>query len=581
MSWVAAGVSGVAGIASGLIGSSGAKDAAGAAKKTAKRALHLQRDMYQDQVKRGEKLTANQIRTIRAGRDQTQSLADAEKYRLGRINRDERDMNARLGEQTARANAGRLIGDRSDTLNALAGDRDANIRTLTGSRDRTVDLYRDSTDANLRAISGARDASLGDSRRTQAANILGAEEARDASLLDSYRGQRNNIRGIDAARDASLLDSYRGQQNNIAGIDAARDRSIANFQPALGLGNNALSAFGAELGLGSGPEGWGGLSMTPGAQFRLNEGYRDLQGTAAAQGGLNSGATLAAMEEYRQGLASTDRDAQMAQLMALGGVGQNAASNIANIDMGAAGDIAAQRNYGTGLRSDLRTGAASQVAAQRNIGTGLRSDLRTGAASEIGGYREAGTGLRANLRSGAASQIVGARQWGAQGESDALRDYGGAIVGERNYNTGAANNARQYYGNALNANRTSNLEYQTGVNSDFARAQAQREVGYTDRATNSTNNYTANMGAARSNMMSGGQQAAQGYATGGANALASIGDAGAAAAAGAANAWNGGIENGFKTFGFLTQNGMQNPLAARAQQNVTAANTPPPMARPW
>jgi hypothetical protein len=47
-------------------------------------------------------------------------------------------------------------------------------------------------------------------------------------------------------------------------------------------------------------------AQTPGYQFQLQQGENAVQNSAAAQGGLLSGGTLASMNQYAQGLASTN-----------------------------------------------------------------------------------------------------------------------------------------------------------------------------------------------------------------------------------------------------------------------------------
>jgi hypothetical protein len=79
----------------------------------------------------------------------------------------------------------------------------------------------------------------------------------------------------------------------------------------------------------------------PGYGFRLSEGMKALDRTAAARGGLLSGATFKAAQRYGQDLASqeyqnafnryqTERAAQLNPLQSLAGVGQTAAGTLTN-----------------------------------------------------------------------------------------------------------------------------------------------------------------------------------------------------------------------------------------------------------
>jgi hypothetical protein len=77
----------------------------------------------------------------------------------------------------------------------------------------------------------------------------------------------------------------------------------------------------------------------PGYAFRLSEGIKGLNNTAAARGGLLSGGTLKATERYAQGLASqeyqnaynrynTDYNMKLSPLQTLAGYGQGATNNL-------------------------------------------------------------------------------------------------------------------------------------------------------------------------------------------------------------------------------------------------------------
>jgi hypothetical protein len=79
----------------------------------------------------------------------------------------------------------------------------------------------------------------------------------------------------------------------------------------------------------------------PGYGFRLSEGMKALDRTAAARGGLLSGAALKGAQRYGQDLASqeyqnafnryqTERAAQLNPLQSLAGVGQTAAGTLTN-----------------------------------------------------------------------------------------------------------------------------------------------------------------------------------------------------------------------------------------------------------
>lgn len=66
------------------------------------------------------------------------------------------------------------------------------------------------------------------------------------------------------------------------------------------------------------------LMDSPGYQFRLAEGNKALDRSAAARGGLFSGATLKALSRYNQDYASNEYGNQWNRLASIAGVGQQA-----------------------------------------------------------------------------------------------------------------------------------------------------------------------------------------------------------------------------------------------------------------
>lgn len=119
----------------------------------------------------------------------------------------------------------------------------------------------------------------------------------------------------------------------------------------------------------------------PGYAFRLSEGIKGLNNTAAARGGLLSGGTLKATERYAQGLASqeyqnaynrynTDYNMRLAPLQTLAGYGQGATNNL----------TATTGNYGANQADTLaNTGnirASSYLNATDALARGASQYLR-------------------------------------------------------------------------------------------------------------------------------------------------------------------------------------------------------------
>lgn len=153
-----------------------------------------------------------------------------------------------------------------------------------------------------------------------------------------------------AAADRSAELQYKMYQEN-----AARQ------QPWLEAGQGALNKLTAAVDYK--PFGMDQFKADPGYAFRLGEGQKALERSAAARGGLISGGALKAATRYGQDAASqeytnafnryqTERAAMLNPLQSLAGVGQTTAQQL-----GSAG-----QSYGTGA-SEAYQGAANARAS--------------------------------------------------------------------------------------------------------------------------------------------------------------------------------------------------------------------------
>ena len=117
----------------------------------------------------------------------------------------------------------------------------------------------------------------------------------------------------------------------------------------------------------------------PGYGFRLSEGMKALDRTAAARGGLLSGATLKGAQRYGQDLASqeyqnafnryqTERAAQLNPLQSLAGVGQTAAGTLTN----------AYGNFGAQTGQNLQDIASARASGYLGQSNALSSALGQG-----------------------------------------------------------------------------------------------------------------------------------------------------------------------------------------------------------
>ena len=169
-----------------------------------------------------------------------------------------------------------------------------------------------------------------------------------------------------AKRAAQAQERVGGQQLELS--ERIYDETTGRFAPYAEAGRGALDAYRYEMGLGAAPEGYTGIEASPAHQFLMQQGVKDIQSSAAARGKLGSGATLTALERYRMGLATQDRDMQLGCLSGLAGMGQASAGMQA----------ASGQAYGQMAGSALANIGESRAAGHIGVGQGIASGINTG-----------------------------------------------------------------------------------------------------------------------------------------------------------------------------------------------------------
>lgn len=87
---------------------------------------------------------------------------------------------------------------------------------------------------------------------------------------------------------------------------------------------NTLLALAGQQGQGAADSAFGTFRASPGYQWRLNEGVRNVEGSEAARGSLYSGSTLKALQDRGEGLASQEYGNWTDMLRGLSDVGYGA-----------------------------------------------------------------------------------------------------------------------------------------------------------------------------------------------------------------------------------------------------------------
>ena len=169
-----------------------------------------------------------------------------------------------------------------------------------------------------------------------------------------------------------------------AAADRAAQLQNAQFQqtredlaPYRAAGQTALNAL-TPLATNYQKFGMDQFQQDPGYAFRLSEGQKALDRSAAARGGLISGGALKAAQRYGQDMGSqeymnafnryqTERNAQLNPLQSLAGVGQTTSTQLGQFGAANAANVG---NLMTG-------GAAAQAAGQVGMTNALTGGLGT------------------------------------------------------------------------------------------------------------------------------------------------------------------------------------------------------------
>ena len=154
--------------------------------------------------------------------------------------------------------------------------------------------------------------------------------------IASNKAAGTQARATEAATAAQTASTERG----IEAQERMFERQVALQEPWRVAGVNALNKL-IPMSMEYQPFTAKEFQADPGYAFRMKEGLRALDRTAAARGGLLSGNQLRGVTEYGQELASqeftnafnryqAERAARMQPLQSLAGVGQSASNTLSN-----------------------------------------------------------------------------------------------------------------------------------------------------------------------------------------------------------------------------------------------------------
>lgn len=157
------------------------------------------------------------------------------------------------------------------------------------------------------------------------------------------------------------------------------ERQVELSEPWRKAGETALNKL-VPLATEYTPFGMTQFQADPGYGFRMSEGMKALERSAAARGGLLSGATLKGIQRFGQDLGSqeyqnafnryqAERQARLAPLQSLAGVGQTTAQQIGEAGMRTAQNVGETLTSGAAARASGYVGGAN--ALTQGLGTYL------------------------------------------------------------------------------------------------------------------------------------------------------------------------------------------------------------------
>lgn len=194
--------------------------------------------------------------------------------------------------------------------------------------------------------------------------IIGGLASNKAASTQAGAAQSAADAQLQASREANAL------QQRIY------EESIKRQQPFLDVGANALNRLVALNQPGADTSQF--LQMDPGYGFRLAEGQKALERSAAARGGLISGAALKAAQRYGQDLGSQEYGAAYNRLAGLANLGPSAAGIMSNLG----------QSYGSQAGQNLMAGGQAVAGGLTNAAAARSSGYMGGANALTGGLSQ-------------------------------------------------------------------------------------------------------------------------------------------------------------------------------------------------
>lgn len=208
-----------------------------------------------------------------------------------------------------------------------------------------------------------------------------------------------DIAGAIGAEDAEDA-QFAASQQALAEQRARYAEAQKNLTPFMQSGTGANDIIARLFGLNGQPADLSAFEASPGYQFRLSEGQKALENSAAARGGLFSGATGKALTNYGQNSASQEFDNYINRLFGQQQMGANVAGNLGSLGMGQAANLG-------NIYQNMGQNQADAIQDQWKAWGGIGNQA---AAAALGGFGMGGAGA-AGAGSTAAGGAGGGFNW--------------------------------------------------------------------------------------------------------------------------------------------------------------------------
>lgn len=210
-------------------------------------------------------------------------------------------------------------------------------------------------------------------------SVIGAIASVGGALIGAHSTKKAAKAQAAAADRAAELEKYMFDQQRADQLPWLQTGQAALSQ--LAAANNTPFSF-----------SYNELTADPGYQFRMDQANKALERSAAARGGLFSGATGRSLTQLNQDMASqeygnaynrayTARNDQLNRLASMAGLGQNTASNLGQAGQNYAGNVS--NIYGQAANAQ----AASYGAQANAWNNALQSGAQMYSLYKMGAYK--------------------------------------------------------------------------------------------------------------------------------------------------------------------------------------------------